>query len=256
MRLLLVVAALSCALPAAAQVELPQLRLRTSILDVSQAVVGKTPSLVLPERYSWALDDGRAFWFAAGGSSVVALGTHVLVGLPTLVIATVPGGPASAAGDASPATRVPLLLGISSVYLVGEAAVAALAATLVFNGVSKIYRGNYLVSFSAHLAGAVLGAAVTALPFGTGGLLLGGLSALGEFTGGAGQGAILVFSVLGALPAVVIGAIALVGVPAVIGAWAMSVSAEPKEGYVIDPRWRDPAPVQGAAAPLLTIPLD
>ena len=40
-----------------------------------------TPSIVLPPRYGFALDDGRAFWFAAGASSVVALGTHVLIGV-------------------------------------------------------------------------------------------------------------------------------------------------------------------------------
>lgn len=265
---LFVVVAALCAPPALAQVdlrlgglnglegliELPELKLRSAILDVAgDTVNAATSSIVVPGRYGWALDDGRAFWFAAGASSVVALGTHVLIGLPTLVI----GGSATAqVGQSSPATTVPLLLGISSAYVVGESAIAALAAMLVFNGVSKIYDGNYFVVFSAHLAGAVLGAAVSAVPFGTGAMLIGGLTSLGEFTGGAGLQAIQVFSILGALPAVVIGGIALVGVPAIIGAWAMSVSATTKQGYTIDPRWRDPTPVQGAAAPLLTIPLN
>ena len=130
---------------------------------------------------------------------------------------------------------------------------------LVFNSVSKVYDGNYLVVFAAHVAGAGLGAAVSVMPFAMGTMLYAATKSpdgyLAEFTGGAGSAAIFVFSVLGALPAVVIGGIALVGVPAIVGAWAMSVSATTKPGFTIDPRWRDPTPVQGAAAPLVTIPL-
>ena len=139
--------------------------------------------------------------------------------------------------------------------MVAESALASLAAMLVFNSVSKVYDGNYLVVFAAHVAGAGLGAAVSVMPFAMGTMLITGMTSLAEFTGGAGSAAIFVFSVLGALPAVVIGGIALVGVPAIVGAWAMSVSATTKPGFTIDPRWRDPTPVQGAAAPLVTIPL-
>lgn len=260
-RALIVVAlALGLAAPAAAQeslLRLPEFRLRTPSLDVinvplTQPLAAATPSIVLPPRYGFALDDGRAFWFAAGASSVVALGTHVLVGIPTFAIGMSAAGNVAAT---SPSVQVPIILGVSGAYVLAESALASLAAMLVFNSVSKVYDGNYLVAFGAHVAGTALGAAVSVVPFVTGTMLVSGMASLAEFTGGAGAGAIFVFSVLGALPAVVIGGIALVGVPAIIGAWAMSVSATTKPGYTIDPRWRDPAPVQGAAAPLITIPL-
>lgn len=259
-RAFVVALVLAVAAPAAAQeslLRLPEFRLRTPTLNVinvplMQPLAASTPSVVLPPRYSFALDDGRAFWFAAGASSVVALGTHVLIGIPTFAIGITQSG---IAGATSPAVQMPLILGVSGAYVVAESALASLAAMLVFNSVSKVYDGNYLVAFAAHIAGAGLGAAVSVVPFATGGLLIVGMGSLAEFTGGAGSAAIFVFSVLGALPAVVIGGIALVGVPAIIGAWAMSVSATTKPGFTIDPRWRDPTPVQGAAAPLITIPL-
>lgn len=260
-RALVVALVLAVAGPAAAQdslLRVPEFKLRTPTLDLTSVPLmplspaAATPSIVLPPRYSFALDDGRAFWFAAGASSVVALGTHVLVGIPTFAIGATA---ASGAAASSPAAQVPLILGLSGAYVLAESALASLAAMLVFNSVSKVYDGNYLVAFTAHVAGTALGAAVSVLPFVTGTMLVTGMGSLAEFTGGAGSAAVIVFSILGALPAVVIGGIALVGVPAIIGAWAMSVSATTKPGFTIDPRWRDPVPVQGAGAPLVTIPL-
>src|SRR5690242_5522006 len=124
MRHVLVVAlALSFAAPAAAQdfgsiIRLPRFQLTpVDVLDVPLTPFmpqATTPSIVLPPRYGFALDDGRAFWFAAGASSVVALGTHVLVGIPTLFIG---GAAATTAGAQSPATQLPMMLGISSAYV-------------------------------------------------------------------------------------------------------------------------------------------
>ncbi len=234
-------------------------------LDAGRALAAATPSLVVPPRYGWILDDGRAFWFAAGASSVVALGTHVLVGLPTAYIG-ITG--AAALASSSPATLAPFIIGLAGGYLFLESAGAALAAYLVFNNTSKVYDGNYLVALGAHIAGSLLGAGVSAVTFGVGLMLIGGLQGLVEFTGSAGVGAIVVFSLLGSLPAIVIGGIALVGVPALIGAWGMSVSATPKSGYAVNPHWKEPpssaallpsSPSRSAsfapAMPLLTIPL-
>jgi hypothetical protein len=212
-----------------------------------------TPSLIVPQRYSWVVDDGRAFWYSAGASAVVALGTHVLVGLPVTVM-TVVG--ISTYLPTATAVLVPVLVGVGAVYFLGEAALSAAAATMVFNGASDVYQTNYLTALAAHVGGAVLGAGVSALTFGIGGALYGGLGALAEFTGSAGLNAVAVFSLLGSLPAVVIGGIALVGVPAVIGAWALAVTATAKDGYAIDPHWRRLPPTAAASpgdAPTLTI---
>ena len=114
-RALIVAIALAAAAPAVAQdiMRLPDFRLRTPSLDLinvplTSPLAAATPSVVLPPRYGFALDDGRAFWFAAGASSVVALGTHVLVGIPTFAIGF---SASSAASASSPAAQVPLILG-------------------------------------------------------------------------------------------------------------------------------------------------
>jgi hypothetical protein len=225
-------------------VALPRFTLTTSFLDLAPQAASASPSIVVPPRYGWIIDEGRPFWFAAGASSVVALGTHVLVGFPTLVIT---GSAAGNVAQSSPAAALPLLLGVGGAYMLAQTALSSLTAFLVFNATSKVYDGNWLVAFGAHVAGTLLGAAVSALPFGTGFMLYGGLEGLSEFTGRTGLGAVAVLSVLGALPAIVIGGIALIGVPAIIGSWAMAISATPKEGYAIH-RGPPPAPPQGPPA--------
>jgi hypothetical protein len=222
--------------------DIPDFKLRTSTLDVFAA----TPSIIIPPRFSWVVDDGRAFWFSAGASAVVTLGTHVLVGLPTLVVTFSAAG--SLAGT-SPAAVVPVLLGAGATYMLVQTALASLASYLVFNGMSKVYDASYIVSLAAHIAGSFLGAGVSALVFGTGIMLIGGLTGLAEFTGSAGISAVSVFSVLGALPAVVIGGIALVGVPAIVGSWGMAVAATPKPGFAVDPSWKDPSPTLSRSSP-------
>lgn len=270
MRLCTLVAVLLCCAAAAAparafSLDVPRLQPPTVHLDLNVDVAGATtpgdlffatPSLVVPPRYEWVVGDGRSFWYAAGASAVMALGTHVLVGLPTTVITMM----SLSALAGAPAMILPVMLGVGAVYLAGQSAISAAAAFMVFNGTSDVYETNYLTSLAAHIGGSVAGAGVSALTFGIGGLLFGGLVSLAEFTGSAGVGAIGVFSLLGALPAVVIGGIALVGVPALIGAWGLAVTAGPKEGYVIDPQWRAPpaAPTasrDAAALPVATLAL-
>ncbi len=198
-----------------------------------------TTTVSVPSRYSWVLDDARPFWYAAGASAVVALGTHVLVVLPALVFSSVVLGPIA---FSAPAAYLPILLGAGGVYLLAQSALAAGAAVFAFGSTSDIYEGNYLAAVAGHVGGVVLGAGVSGLTFGLGGLLFGGLNLIAEFTGSAGISGVGVFSLLGALPAVVIGGIALVGVPAVFGAWALAASATAKQGYAIDPAWRKPVP--------------
>ena len=258
--------ALSLAAPARAwSLDVPHLRPPTLILsghtvNVASGITGdpaasdtlggpsglffSTPSLIVPPRYGWVLDDGRPFWYAAGASAVVALGTHVLVGIPVMVFTVMLSGSLL---TTAPAAFLPVLLGVGAIYLLGQSALSSGAAALAFNATGDIYQGNYVSALAAHVAGTILGAGVSGLTFGIGALLYGGLMSLAEFTGQAGIQAIAVFSLLGALPAVVVGGIALVGVPAVIGAWALASSATAKEGYAIDPGWRSPLPVAPAA---------
>ena len=200
--------------------------------DAPSGLFFGTPPLVVPQRYGWVLDDGRPFWYAAGASAVVALGTHVLVGLPVLVFSSMVLTPVAAV---APAAILPVLFGLGGAYLIGQSAIAAGAATVAFSATSDLYDGNFVTGLAAHVGGALVGAGVSGLTFGIGGLLFGGLTMIAEFTGSAGVQAIGVFSLLGALPAVVIGGIALVGVPAVLGAWALAAGATAKEGYAIDP---------------------
>lgn len=220
-----------------------------------------TTSVVVPPRYSWVLDDARPFWYAAGASAVVALGTHVLVGLPAVVFASMVLSPIA---TVAPAAFLPILIGAGTLYLAAQSALAAGAAVFAFSSTSDIYDGNYLAAVAGHVGGAVLGAGVSGLTFGIGGLLFGGLNLIAEFTGSAGLSAIGVFTLLGSLPAVVIGGIALVGVPAVMGAWALAAAATTKQGYAIDKGWRQavptsvPSPVarhQAPALPLATVAL-
>ncbi|MBI1947264.1 MAG: hypothetical protein HYS27_16335 [Deltaproteobacteria bacterium] len=218
--------------------------------DAPSGLFFGTPPLVVPPRYGWVLDDGRPFWYAAGASAVVALGTHVLVGLPVTVIASMAISPFI---TLAPAATLPVLFGIGGVYLLAQSALAAGAATLAFGATSDLYDGNYLAGLAAHVGGALLGAGVSGLTFGIGGLLFGGLNMIAEFTGSAGLSGIGVFSLLGALPAVVIGGIALVGVPAVLGAWALAAGATAKEGYAIDPHWRSPTPPPAPAVPVTPV---
>jgi hypothetical protein len=49
-----------------------------------------------------------------------------------------------------------------------------------------------------------------------------------------------VFSLLGAMPAVVIAGIALIAVPALATAWALSAGASAKPGFAIDEHWASP----------------
>ncbi|MCC7071339.1 MAG: hypothetical protein IT383_08450 [Deltaproteobacteria bacterium] len=230
-------------------------RLRMPVLDASLAALSpsslaleasasdlflSTTTVAVPPRYAWVLDDARPFWYAAGASAVVALGTHVLVGLPALVFSSFVLSPLAIS---APAAFLPVLIGAGSVYLLAQSALAAGAAAFAFSSTSDIYEGDYLAAIAGHVGGAIVGAGVSGLTFGIGGLLFGGLNLILEFTGSAGLQAIGVFTLLGSLPAVVVGGIALVGVPAVLGAWALAASATAKQGYAIDPSWRRPPTV-------------
>jgi hypothetical protein len=219
-----------------------ELSLSSTFLDVAPATAASSPAMVVPPQHMWIVEDGRPFWYAAGASSVVNLGAHVLVGLPAMGFASVAATSLNAA-----AAAVPLILGVAGAYILIESALAAVASTVVFGATSTVYDGNWLVSFAAHVGGTALGLAVSAVPFGAGFMLLSGVANVADFTGGIGSSALVAFSILGAIPAVVIGGIALVAVPALVAAWATCVSATPKAGFVLESKAATGAPPSSTA---------
>ncbi|MDP2344971.1 MAG: hypothetical protein Q8O67_28760 [Deltaproteobacteria bacterium] len=201
-------------------------------------LASRAPPVQLPPDYAWVERDTRAFWYSAGASAVTSLGTHVLVGIPVLVIAS--AGIAGIAATA-PITALALAVGVVGLYAFSESLLSSLAGFLVFNGMSETYEGNYLTCLLAHFGGNLASTAVTTLTFGGGALLFHGMGLLSEFTGGAGLQTVQIFSFLGAMPAIVIAGIAIVAVPALASAWALAVSATPRAGYEIDDQWLSPA---------------
>lgn len=208
----------------------------TAVLPMLQALPAvEHPSV--PAHYAWVERDTRSFWYSAGAGAVTTLGTHILVGLPTLFISAGLIGPMM--NDGSPAALA-VGVGIFTAYTLLESGLSSLVAMLVFDSMSETYESRYLTGFLGHFGGAVLSTAVTTLTFGFGLLALHGSTVLSDFTGNAGFQALSIFSVLGAMPAVVIAGTALIAVPALTTSWALSAGAVARPGYEIDPRWRIP----------------
>lgn len=249
------------------QVALPELDALVPSLVPSQVLPAKSQALQLPADYAWIERDTRAFWYSAGASAVTALGAHVLIGIPVLVLGGGLIATLSAAGP--PVVAIALALGIAGTYAFAESVIAALAGVLVFNGMSEIYEADYLPGLMAHFLGTLVSTTVTTLTFGGGLLLFHGMTLLSEFTGSAGVTTLQIFSFLGAMPAVVIAGIALIAVPALVSSWAMATSAHPRAGYEVDENWqmptqaalppssssdRDGAPRYAVAVPLPALP--
>ena len=224
----------------------PSLRLSASgVLPLIESLPAvQHPSV--PAHYAWVERDTRSFWYSAGAGAVTTLGTHILVGLPTLFLSTQIIGPLQANG--SPAALV-VGIGIFTAYTLVESGLSSLVAMLVFDSMSETYESRYLTGFLGHFGGAVLSTAVTSLTFGLGLLVLHGSSVLSDFTGNAGFGALSIFSVLGAMPAVVIAGTALIAVPALTTSWALSAGAVARSGFQIDEQWRIPTVAERTQAP-------
>jgi hypothetical protein len=220
------------------------------------------PDLTLPEHYAWVERDTRAFWYSAGTGAAATLATHVLAGLPALVFGS---SLVAAVAAASPAAAFGLGFGLTTGYFFAESALSALIATLVFDGTSDLYRSKYLAALGAHFVGNVMSTGATALIFGGGLLLIHGAGLLSEFTAGGGLSALSLFSVLGAMPGIVVAGVALVVVPALVTSWAIAVTATARPGYEIDDDWRKPTALfdepgrhgrfAAVAAPLVTFAL-
>jgi hypothetical protein len=110
----------------------------------------------------------------------------------------------------------------------------------------------------------MVGTVPAGLLMGGGWLALTGVRQLIAFSGPGAYTATLVLTVLGALPAILVGFGAAVAIPAMIGAWTTGMVARPKVGYALDAKWAEetaPKLVPTGPAttptvqPLLTVPL-
>ena len=226
------------------------------VLDAVSLVVALSPTLPadllatraervqLPAAWAWVEKDTRAFWYSAAASWVTSLATHILVGAPVLALSA--AAIAGVAGSA-PIAVLALSLGVLGLYAFSESVLSSLSGFVVFNAMSETYQGHYLSALLAHFGATLAATAATTLTLGGGALLLHGITSLAQFTGGAGLQTIGVFTLLGALPAIVIAGIAIIALPALAQAWALAVSASPREGYEIDEAWL--SPVQAALEP-------
>jgi hypothetical protein len=186
----------------------------------------------LPSRYAWVERDSRAFWYSAGAGAVTTLGAHLLVGTPTLAVSV---------GLLSGLSGAPLLvawLGIYVGYTAAESMLSGLVAGLVFDSMAQTYRSNFITGAMAHMAGSMLSTTVVSLIGGFGYLVFHGSGLLAPFTGTAGISGLGVLTLLGALPAVVVAGTAVIAIPALVTAWALSASAQPRDGYTIDQNWQ------------------
>jgi hypothetical protein len=215
------------------------LRVDGAMADVGSDddIVAPRDEFTLPEHYAWIEGDTRAFWYATGTGAAATLAAHVLVGLPALVFGT---SFLTAFANATPAATMALGLGLVTTYLFAESLLSSLIGTLTFNGTSATYQGNYGAALGAHFVGSVMSTGVTVLTFGGGLLLIHGAGLLSEFTAGGGLIGLSLFSVLGAMPGVVLAGVALVVVPALVTSWALAVTATPRPGFAIDDDWRKP----------------
>jgi hypothetical protein len=206
-------------------------------LPFLDGVAVRAPAATLPPDYAWVERDTRAFWFSAGTGAAATLATHVFVGLPALAFG---GSLLNAFARTAPVATLALGLGGLTTYFMVESLLSAFVAQLVFDGTSETYQGRYVPALLAHFAGNVVATAVTTLTFGGGVLLLHGMGTLAGFTAAGGTTALALFSVLGAMPAVVIAAVATVAVPALVTSWALAVTALPRPGFAIDEDWQSP----------------
>jgi hypothetical protein len=191
-------------------------------------------------RVSTFHDETRTFWYASGAGAVTSLAARVFVGIPgaLMLFGTSATGVSNlaAAGIVGP-TALIVTVGAIALMTIVDAAISALASTMVFNNMSRFYKGEWLSSFLGQLTGNALSGSVFWLTFGFGGLALDGLAGLqGLLVDGVISG-MQVFSILGAMPAVVISFLATLALPALMGTWSMAAVAEPRDNYKIDPTW-------------------
>ncbi len=184
-------------------------------------------------------EESRVFWYAAGASALTSLVVRVLAFLPAVIGGLLIIGVNVAVGPAATlALVVGLIVGLSAV----DAGLAALAGSLVFDSLSDFYDSSFFAAFGGQFLGNAAALGVSGLTVGFGLALILGTTILTQFIGEGITIGFTVLSFFGLIPAIVIGFFASVALPALVGAWAISMSAQPREGFKIDPNWAPLAP--------------
>lgn len=181
----------------------------------------------------------RVFWYAAGASALTSLGVRVLAFIP----AALAGGAIAAINVAlGPAATLLMIVALVAAVSTVDAALAGLAAALVYDQLSDFYDSSYIAAFGGQFLGTALALGVASVLGGFGAGLIFATTVLADFVGIEVSSTFLVFSVFGMMPAIVIGFFASVALPALFGAWAVASTARPREGLLIDPDWNPLAP--------------
>lgn len=218
------------------------------LLAAVLAEEGAVPSTETTPQLSRArgiASESGVFWYAAGASALASLGARVIAFVPGLIAAIAIGSMAIPFG---PAVPMILFVALATGYAAIDAAIGALAGSLVFDRASSFYDSRFVAAFSGQFLGNALAVGVASLMFGYGLMLLTGVNMLTEFIGTGVPIGFAFFSFFGFLPAAVVAFFASIALPALVGSWALASTATPRAGYVIDPTW-DPFAMRREVAP-------
>lgn len=210
-------------------------------VSLAQAdVAPPAPSITAPSstdglpRARGIAGESRVFWYATGASALASLGLRVVAFVPGLIAALTIGSMSFAFG---PAVPMILFVALATGFAGVDAAVGALAGSLVFDRASSFYDSRYVAAFTGQFLGNALAVGVGSLLFGYGMMLITGVTMLTEFTGPSVLIGLTFFSFFGFLPASVVAFFASIALPSLVGAWALANTATPRAGYRIDPSW-------------------
>jgi len=211
-----------------------------SILLAQADAAAPAPSLSAPPsteslpRARGIAGESRVFWYATGASALASLGLRVVAFVPGLIAALTIGTMSFAFG---PAVPMILFVALATGFAGVDAAVGALAGSLVFDRASSFYDSRYVAAFTGQFLGNALAVGVGSLLFGYGMMLITGATMLTEFTGPSVLVGLSFFSFFGFLPAAVVAFFASIALPSLVGAWALANTASPRAGYRVDPTW-------------------
>ena len=178
--------------------------------------------------------ESRIFWYAAGASALTSLAVRVIAIIPGMFAL---GAAATVGAVVGPPALIAMLGAMAIGLVTVDAAVAALATTILFDAMSTHYSSRYFAVFGGQFAGNVITLGTLGLLAGYAGLAVNGAYTLEGYVGRDPGNVLLAFSIFGVMPAFVVVFLAAFIFPAAIGAWAAMVAARPREGYVVDKSW-------------------
>jgi|GEM_PF-1937737 len=181
--------------------------------------------------------ESRIFWYALGASALASLASR-FVSIGPAVVAFAAFFLITSNAAVAPALAALLLGGLFAGYISIDAAIAALAGSFVFNSLSKHYKSNFWSGFLGQMAGNALAVSAIGLMVGFGLLYSSGVEAMAQFLAADFAQAVSTFSFIGLMPVAIISLFISVAVPAVTGAWGLSMGAKPADGFSVDPTWK------------------